>query len=403
MLRRSLSMFGESIRMSWSNITGSKMRSFLTILGVIIGVMAIITLITVVQGATREIAAQFVSLGTGKLTVSAPGTGLKRGLNEHDLQELAAIPNVSAISPSVSFRTNVAAASARAEQVTVEGRNERYFWQDPEFVARGRELNILDMQARNTVCLIDQTLIDKLFFAEDPLGQTVYVKGMAYTVVGIISDASESDLMTQSRGRSRRGRLVIPYTSAMRMTATGLITSLELLIDDTDATQQVIEDAERVLGEIFNYKDNSYSIINMESLQETMDTMIGLMTSLLAGIASIALLVGGIGIMNMMLVSVSERTTEIGLRKALGAEPGQIQLQFLIESFMLSILGGILGMLTGLGLSMAACAIMGIAFHFYPSAVVLAVGFSAAVGIIFGWAPARKASNLNPIDALRSM
>jgi len=165
----------------------------------------------------------------------------------------------------------------------------------------------------------------------------------------------------------------------------------------------VAEELEGLLDAAFNYKDDSYSVINMESLLSVMDTMMGLMTNLLVGIASIALLVGGIGIMNMMLVSVTERTSEIGLRKALGAKPRSIQIQFLLESIILSLLGGAVGVVLGLAVSLLLSSIMDITFVFSPGAVGLGVGFSLAVGVIFGWAPARKASNLNPIDALRSM
>ena len=150
-------------------------------------------------------------------------------------------------------------------------------------------------------------------------------------------------------------------------------------------------------------KDKTYTVINMKSMTDAMNLMTSMMTSLLVGIASIALVVGGIGIMNMMLVTVTERTTEIGLRKALGAEPGQIQMQFLIEAIILSLLGGVIGVVVGLGVSLAICMNTDITFSLNTFAIWLGVGFSAAVGIIFGWAPARKASRLNPIDALRSM
>ena len=160
---------------------------------------------------------------------------------------------------------------------------------------------------------------------------------------------------------------------------------------------------ESVLNAAFNYRDNAYQVINLDSLLDTMNTMTGMMTTMLAGIASIALLVGGIGIMNMMLVSVSERTMEIGLRKALGAKPSLIQTQFLIESVMLSLIGGLAGIVIGILLSMLIAGWIGMDFTLSTSAITLAFTFSATVGILFGWAPARKASRLNPIDALRSM
>ena len=169
---------------------------------------------------------------------------------------------------------------------------------------------------------------------------------------------------------------------------------------DSAAAKEEIEDAMDVL---FDFEEDCYTVASMESIEETMNTMTTMLSSLLAGIASIALLVGGIGIMNMMLTTVTERTAEIGLKKALGAVPGQIQIQFLLESFLLSMIGSLLGVIFGLALSYGLCQMLGTSFVLNAGAIALGVGFSAAVGIIFGWAPARKASRLNPIDALRAV
>ena len=199
------------------------------------------------------------------------------------------------------------------------------------------------------------------------------------------------------------GTVYVPYTAAKKLMHTSTVSTLEVYVTDPDLTDLAIEEMEIVLDGIFNYKDDTYQIINMESMTEAMNLMTSMMTSLLVGIASIALVVGGIGIMNMMLVTVTERTTEIGLRKALGAEPGQIQIQFLIEAIILSLLGGVIGVVVGLTVSFLICINTDITFSLNTFAIALGVSFSAAVGIIFGWAPARKASRLNPIDALRSM
>ena len=396
-------LLGESVKMAWENIVANKMRSFLTTLGIIIGVMAIIALITIVQAATAEVTNQFAELGTGKVTITVQGTALKAGLTESDLSALAAVDNVGGIAPNMSLTLPVSAGGQWEEEVSVEGRGAVYFRENGDLVARGRALNALDEESRNCVCLIDEKLMEKLFFAQDPLGQKLYIDGMEFTVVGVLATDEDRDVMAQLMGGGDNGKLIMPYTSAMRLTNMHSVTNVEVYIQDTDYTDQTVDDLETVLNAAFNYKDDSYSVINMESLLDTMNMMMDVMTGLLAGIASISLLVGGIGIMNMMLVSVTERTTEIGLRKALGAEPGQIQLQFLIESFVLSVLGGLIGLILGLAVSYYFSGYMDIPFRISSFAISLGLGFSAAVGVIFGWAPARKASRLDPIDALRSM
>ena len=396
-------MLRESVIMSRDNIFANKMRSFLTVLGIIIGVAAIIALVTVVENATDEMMSQFTQMGTGKVNVSITGTMLKRGLNESDLAEIEAQEYVNGVSPSVTTTATVKRGDTWVDEVDVQGYGAAYFTRNPDLINVGRAINILDTQNRTQVCLIDQKIADTLFFGENPMYQTLQVSGYEYTVIGILTADETVDLMSQIAGSGDSGKLIVPYTAAMRLSGTAHVNSLELYVSDTQYTEQAIENVERVLDAAFNYKDDAYRVINMQSLLDMMNTVQGMMTSMLAGIASIALLVGGIGIMNMMLVSVTERTTEIGLRKALGAQPGQIQMQFLIESIMLSLLGGFFGLILGVGISFVFAQAMDVTFAVSGSAVTLGVGFSAAVGIIFGWAPARKASNLNPIDALRSV
>jgi putative ABC transport system permease protein len=397
-------MIKESIRMSWQNIVHNKMRSFLTTLGIVIGVTAIIALVTIVQGVTGEVTSQFSSLGAGKITVQAFGTALKQGLSDNDLKKLQEIENVSGISPTLSMEASVVRNASVEEDVPVDGKNEVYFQNNADLIIRGRALNKLDMEDRNKVSVINQSLEKMLFFGEDSIGQTMQINGITYTVVGVLDEDAITDVTAMmANSTDSKGKAIIPYTTAMGIAGVSNISSFEVLISDTDKTSEVIEDTKLVLNQAFNYKENSFNIINMDSLLDSMNTMTGMLTAMMAGIASIALLVGGIGIMNMMLVSVTERTTEIGLRKALGAEPKRIQLQFLIESIFLSLLGGIIGLLLGVGISWAVTAALGITFAMSTWAMVLGVGFSAAVGIIFGWAPARKASMLNPIDALRSV
>ena len=380
MLKRTLSLWKECMRMSLTNIWNSKMRSFLTVLGIVIGVTAIIALITIMQSATSEVTQEFIAMGTGRLVVNAQGTPLKKGLTLTDLEAIQAIPNVDGISPSVGTVATARSADAWAEDVTVDGFNEVYFKRNPALVSRGRALNALDVTAKNRVVLLDEDAQANLFYGKDPLGQKVYILGYEFTVIGTLTDSDSNDVIAQAQSSSTDGgRVIIPYSTAMTLTGTRNITSVSVYVTDTEHTTLVQDELESVLTAAFNYKDDSYRIINMESLLETMDTMLSMMYMLLVGIASIALLVGGIGIMNMMLVTVSERTAEIGLRKALGAEPGQIQLQFLIESIILSLSGGVIGVLLGLGVSYLFSVVADLAFVMSASAVVIGVGFSAAV------------------------
>ena len=404
MIKRKWDMLCESVSMSVANIMGNKMRSFLTTLGIIIGVAAIIALMTVVQGAIDTMNAQFDAMGLGTLRISIAGTALKRGITDAEIDRILACEHVAGVSPSLSAMVTAKRGNTWSDAISVSGNNDEYFRHNPDLVKRGRVLNVLDVEQSLRVCMVDGNTARTLFYGEDPIGQTLYLSGIEYTVVGTIDEDEDSSLFSQILiGGKSDGTVYLPYTSAKKLLGTSTVSTLEVYVTDPDETDAAIEEMEAVLDGIFNYKDKAYTIINMESMTDAMNLMTSMMMSLLVGIASIALVVGGIGIMNMMLVTVTERTTEIGLRKALGAEPGQIQIQFLLEAIILSLLGGLMGVVVGLGVSYAICVNTDITFSLNTFAIGLGVGFSGAVGIIFGWAPARKASNLNPIDALRSM
>ena len=397
-------MFCESVSMSVSNILGNRMRSFLTMLGIIIGVAAIIALMTIVQGARDTMTAQFDSMGLGTLRVTVSGTALKQGLTDSELNQVLACEHVAGISPSLSSTVTAVRGENWSDSISLRGNDAAYFQKNPDLLKRGRAINAIDVEQELRVCLVDGGTAETLFFGEDPIGKTLYLGGREFIVVGMIDEDEDASLFSQILlGGETDSAVYVPYSSAKKLMGTSTVSTFEVYLTDSEKTDAAIEEMEAVLDGIFNYKEDAYSVINMESMTDAMELMTSMMMSLLVGIASIALVVGGIGIMNMMLVTVTERTTEIGLRKALGAEPGQIQMQFLIEAIILSLLGGMIGVILGLTVSFAICMNTDITFALNTFAIGLGVGFSAAVGIIFGWAPARKASNLNPIDALRSM
>lgn len=395
-----LSMMVESVRMSVSNIRQNRMRSFLTILGIMIGVTAVIALVTTISGVSSSISDSFSSMGASTMTLSATGTDLQGGLTAENMEEISELDHVEGVSPSVSLSVTAARDDAYESGVSVSGRNDDYFVQEPDTLSRGRAINSIDLDQSLRVCLISEELVETFFYGDDPIGQELYLDGMRFTVVGVLAADADSSVSSMFSGSNA---VIVPYTTALKMNGETLVSSLTLYIDEANATEIVESELETCLDAIFDYEDDTYSIITMESIADTMESMLSMMSALLGGIASIALLVGGIGIMNMMLTSVTERTVEIGLKKAIGARPGQIQAQFLIESFLLSMVGGLAGVVLGIALSAILCQVLGTGFSLSYGAIALGVGFSAAVGVLFGWSPARKASRLNPIDALRRM
>ena len=399
-LTGSLSMMVESVRMSVSNIRQNRMRSFLTILGIMIGVTAVIALVTTISGVSSSISDSFSSMGASTMTLSATGTDLQGGLTAENMEEISELDHVEGVSPSVSLSVTAARDDAYESGVSVSGRNDDYFVQEPDTLARGRAVNTIDLDQSLRVCLISEELVETFFYGDDPIGQELYLDGMRFTVVGVLAADADSSVSSMFSGSNA---VIVPYTTALKMNGETLVNSLTLYLGDANAAEVVEAELETCLDAIFDYEDDTYSITTMESIADTMESMLSMMSALLGGIASIALLVGGIGIMNMMLTSVTERTVEIGLKKAIGARPGQIQAQFLIESFLLSMVGGLAGVVLGIALSAILCQVLGTGFSLSYGAIALGVGFSAAVGVLFGWSPARKASRLNPIDALRRM
>jgi len=366
-------------------------------LGIVIGVASIIALITIVQGATNSINDQVSELGVNKITVTAVGTPLKQGLNEEDLSNISLVDNIEGVSPTVSGNTGIAYNGNVLENINIQGKNQVYFNTDTSLLKSGRAINILDLENKNQVAIIGSNVVEELYYGINPIGEEITINSKTYTVIGTLNSSGGFTM------GSNDDAVIIPYTTALRNLGVKNITSLDVFLTDTTIADDTVTNMKGVLNQAFNYKDDAYTIFNMGDMIDSFQTMMSMMSLLLSGIAAISLVVGGIGIMNMMLVSITERTTEIGLRKALGATPSRIQQQFIIESIFLSIFGGIIGVVLGSLIAYIAAMAIGLGFSISLSTILLAVGFSGAVGIVFGYMPARKASQLNPIDALRSL
>ncbi len=391
-------MFKESMKMSWKNILQNKMRSFLTVLGVLIGVTAIIALTSIVQAVTDSITSDVTSLGGDQIMVQVPGSIYKQGITQNELNQIEALDNVSGVSPSISSTTSIVYDNLVVENVTVQGQNSVYFERTDDAVSYGREINILDEQYETQVCLISENLVEELFYGANPIDEIITINGIRHTIIGVLTDSDD-----EFSSSSTDSTVIIPYTTAMALLGNGYITSFNVYVEDETLSTETAELISSELDSIFGNVENSYVVINMQDILDIVDTMTSTMGMLLAGIAAISLVVGGIGIMNMMLVTVTERKKEIGLRKALGATPRTIQLQFVLEALFLSVFGGILGLIGGVAVSLIACTIIGVDFTLALYYIPLAIIFSAFIGLIFGYTPAKKASELNPIDALKGI
>lgn len=381
-------MIRETLRMAWSNIWHHKMRSFLTTLGVIIGVASIIALISIVNGATASINEEVASFGANKLTVQTTETPLKEGLSPAQLEELNTIKGTRGVSPIVSTVRDVRVENHTLDQVTIEGRNHIYY-RESEDVPQGRGIVISDVEQQTHVAVVSPSVARTLYPGQVAIGKTIKLDGLDYRIVGV-SDADGD-------------QIVIPYTTALRTLGVTAVKQVDVFKTAAADVATVKRDVSAKFYQFYNGRDDTYDVVSLDEALDSIDQINTMLSLLLTGIASISLIVGGIGIMNMMLVSVTERTTEIGLRKALGAKPRTIRLQFLLESILLSLMGGVIGILVGAMLAFGVSLMISTPFTLSVSTILLAAGFSIGVGVLFGYMPARKASRLNPIEALRNV
>lgn len=380
--------------MALSSIVSNKMRSILTMLGIIIGITAVISLVSLMSGMTNEITDAFEEIGIESISVSITDRGQTKELPVKHMEQLVEEhPEVfSGQSPSVTMPAYIKNGNdSLMSQAT--GVNESYLGLKKINIAYGRELTYIDVEKRQKVCVIG-TYIAQECFGGDALGKTLRITGTPYEVVGIIEEQDDS---TET---SSDNCVYVPYTVAMHTTQTSKVSSYVVYAKTQETVEQAV-DMIKALCEKDIGDDDYYSVTSMKSFTDSMTDILDKMELMLVAIAGISLVVAGIGIMNIMLVSVTERTREIGIRKSLGAKQKSILLQFVMEAGMLSCIGGVIGIIAGSLLAMGAGQLLGMTILPTPSAVITAFTVSAAIGIFFGYMPAKKAAQLNPIDALR--
>ena len=377
------------------SLAGSKMRSFLTMLGIIIGVASVIVLVSLVDGMSQDMVDTFESMGTNLISVSIRGRGGNRTVSAEEMQQLADDnPElIGACSPTISVSGATVKYGNNNLSTTCMGVNEYYEDIKNSHVETGRNIAYMDVETRQRNCVIGTYIANELFEGEDPLGKSIKINNTMFTVVGVLEDKNGG-----TEGSSD-DTILIPYTIAQKLAGMFTISSYNFSAASKDTVDQAVDVIENYLLSVYS-NSNAYSVFNQAESLEQVNELTGTMTMVLVGVAGISLLVGGIGIMNIMLVSVTERTREIGIRKSLGAKPWDILGRFVVEAITTSSIGGLLGIAIGILLS-SAVSLFGLPVALSIPAIFISFGVSAGIGVAFGYFPAKKAARMNPIDALR--
>ncbi|WP_174020458.1 ABC transporter permease [Agrobacterium fabrum] len=400
-------MFFETSRLALRAISRNLLRSFLTVLGVVIGVAAVIAMVTIGNGTTEQVKSELSRLGTNMLFVRPGQFGPGRASTEakrFDDRDVEAIRNqisgIRAVAPQNRSSAATVIFGGKNHQTSVIGTTNDYLIAQDWTIALGRDFQPAEDRGGQIGCIIGETVRQELFGAENPVGQTIRVSNISCPVIGVLARKGQSGL-----GDDQDDTVIMPLKiHQRRIGGTTTISSIMVSAQDGVSTAKVQSDLQNLLRErrrINIGREDDFTVNDMTQIASAMTGTTTLLTGLLGAVAAVSLLVGGIGIMNIMLVSVTERTREIGIRLAIGALEKQVLTQFLVEAVMLSAFGGIVGILTGLGLAYGVVSFLNVPFVTSPSIIFLAFAFSAAIGVIFGYFPARRAASLSPIEALR--
>lgn len=401
-------MYKEGFLMAWASLIANKMRSLLTMLGIIIGVAAVIALVSIGYGVRSQIQDSISSLGSNLLMVypGAPRTpGVRptadsqKTIKLEDYTTLSHLEDIDMASPVSAGSSYIVIYTNKNWTTSVTGVNSDFQYINNWTVKSGRFITASQVERRERVAVIGNTVATNLFGSEDPVGKDIRIKNNPYKVIGVLEAKGSG-----SFGNDQDDVVYIPYTTGMeRLQGVDYLRMIYIKAKDgvdLDRLQSDVENILRVRHNIKNPDLDDFNVRNMATIMETVEQTTATMTLFLGSVAAISLLVGGIGIMNIMLVSVTERTREIGVRKALGATYRVIVMQFLIEAVVISLVGGAIGIIVGIGSSKLISALTGMNTVISMGPILLSFGFSMAIGLVFGLYPARKAAKLNPIDAL---
>lgn len=375
------------------NIKNNKMRSILTMLGLVVGISSVIVLVGIASGASSDVNNQVAGLGTNILTLKISDSDYS--FKYEDLDSLLDINNVDSYSPYKSVSSSVSRNNTTSSNTSIIASDQNYLDVTGYKLSSGRKISIIDIENKSKVCIIGSDTAETFFSLADPLGETIKIDGDKYTVIGVLEESGGTI------GSNIDSAVIIPLTTANYLGVDTSINNIYIKVNDESIIDYTISNIENFVRQTLQISTDYFSVTSQSSILDAMEEINDTFVILLGGIASISLIVGGIGVMNVMLVSVSERTKEIGIRKSLGAKRIDILLQFLIEALILCLLGGLFGIIFGLIIGYAST-IFDFTFTYSNNVILLSVTVSLLIGLFFGIFPAYKASSLNPIDALRS-